>query len=603
MPRTDLTLRLAAALAAVVWLVACSSSPPPVPPPPDDPLSEIPEGRVLTLHDPLAEEISRIDPTLDGWQTEALSDAAGARLEELGRLLVDPAGLDAAALEPLVAEGFTCSPLRPGSREAIYAQQGLEVVRGGPESGTLRGAAGLAEALTRLVEPYGRGAEIHSEMKIVQLTERDGERFETELLVHLWGQGPAGPVQQNATWAAAWIPGQVDARPLLAAIRLARYDENTAPARLFSDCTEAVIGHEAAYREQLLRGTDDWCARIDYAARMNQYAHNGLALGDVNGDGLDDVYILQSGGLPNRLFRQNADGTATDVSAEAGVDWLNESRAALFVDLDNDGDQDLLVSTMRGILVMRGDGAGRFAPAGSLPTTEGYSLAATDYDGDRLLDVYVCNYLQTSGGASLPSPYHDANNGTPNVLYRNLGGLRFEDVTERVGLDENNRRYSFAATWVDYDEDGDVDLYVANDFGRNNLYRNEDGRFRDVAGSAGVEDMAAGMGVSWADYDLDGDLDLYVSNMFSSAGRRVTYQRRFEPGGGPALRGAYQRHARGNSLFANRADGSFEDVTLTAEVFMGRWAWGAQFVDLNNDGLEDLYVPNGFFTNEDTGDL
>jgi hypothetical protein len=285
------------------------------------------------------------------------------------------------------------------------------------------------------------------------------------------------------------------------------------------------------------------------------------------------------------------------------VDWLNESRAALFVDLDNDGHQDLLISTMRGILVLRGDGAGRFAPAGELPTTEGYSLAATDYDGDRLLDVYVCNYVQTSGGGTLPSPYHDANNGTPNVLYRNLGGLRFEDVTERVGLDENNRRYSFAASWVDYDEDGDVDLYVANDFGRNNLYRNEDGQFRDVAGSAGVEDMAAGMGVSWGDFDLDGDLDLYVSNMFSSAGRRVTYQRRFEPEGGSAVRGALQRHARGNSLFASRGDGSFEDVTVSAEVFMGRWAWGAQFVDLNNDGMEDLYVPNGFFTNEDTGDL
>ena len=118
---------------------------------------------------------------------------------------------------------------------------------------------------------------------------------------------------------------------------------------------------------------------------------------------------------------------------------------------------------------------------------------ATDFDGDGDVDLYGCKY--GSPNRNPPLPYHDANNGTPNLMLRNDGYWRFTDVTREVGLDENNLRYSFAASWVDYDNDGDPDLYVANDFGRNNLYRNDGGQFTDVAGDAGVEDISAGMSV------------------------------------------------------------------------------------------------------------
>ena len=202
-----------------------------------------------------------------------------------------------------------------------------------------------------------------------------------------------------------------------------------------------------------------------------------------------------------------------------------------------------------------------------------------------------------------PIPYHDANNGGRNVLFRNNGAWRFQDVTKRVGLEQNNRRFSFAASWDDYDNDGDLDLYVANDYGRNNLYRNDRGRFTDIARRAGVEDISAGMSVSWGDYNNDGWMDLYVSNMFSSAGNRIAYQRRFHSGASEATRSEFQRHARGNSLFQNVGDGTFRDVSTSAGVTMGRWAWGSGFVDINNDGLEDLIVANGFVTQEDPGDL
>jgi hypothetical protein len=226
----------------------------------------------------------------------------------------------------------------------------------------------------------------------------------------------------------------------------------------------------------------------------------------------------------------------------------------------------------------------------------------------------VCGYNPSAaelraGAMGEPMPFHDANNGGPNILWRNQGDWSFEDVTEAVGLDVNNRRYSFAASWEDYDNDGDLDLYVANDYGRNNLYRNE-GRdaagmvqFNDIAGTEGVEDTSAGMSTSWADFNRDGWMDLYISNMFSGAGNRITFQRQFLAETTDETREKFQRMARGNTLYRSDGKGGFEDISLAAGVNMGRWAWGSRFVDLNNDGWDDILVANGFITAEDTDDL
>jgi hypothetical protein len=217
-----------------------------------------------------------------------------------------------------------------------------------------------------------------------------------------------------------------------------------------------------------------------------------------------------------------------------------------------------------------------------------------------------------------PVPYYDANNGGRNMMLRNDSvvarprdrattgdgaTMRFRQVTTEVGLDENNRRFSYAAAWNDYDNDGDADLFVANDFGRDNLYRNDGGRFRDVAGEAGVDDVGPGMSACWGDYDNDGLVDLYVANMFSSAGNRITTQAQFHADADAATLAQLRHHARGNSLYRNLGGGKFRDVSVDAAVTLGRWAWGSKFVDFNNDGWEDIYVANGFITQEDTGDL
>jgi hypothetical protein len=207
--------------------------------------------------------------------------------------------------------------------------------------------------------------------------------------------------------------------------------------------------------------------------------------------------------------------------------------------------------------------------------------------------------------------YHDANDGGRNILYRNdtpRGGVwKFADATAETGLEANNRRYSFAAAWEDNDGDGDIDLYVANDFGRNNLYRNDlrpggRARFEDAAAAAGAEDRASGMSVSWGDYDRDGLMDLYIGNMFSAAGSRVIAQPLFKPDAAPEVKERLQRFARGNTLLRNQG-GSFADRSVEAGVTMGRWAWSSNFADLDGDGWEDLVVANGYITTDDPGDL
>ena len=279
---------------------------------------------------------------------------------------------------------------------------------------------------------------------------------------------------------------------------------------------------------------------------------------------------------------------------------------------DNDGDQDLVAATIFALTIYANDGTGVFAPRLAIPECDRvFSLTAADYDRDGQLDIYACRYrpdAEFDFELPLPMPYHDANNGGRNFLLRNEGNLKFKDVTSQVGLDQDNRRFSFAAAWEDFDNDGDQDLYVANDYGRNCLYVNEAGSFTNIAESANVEDIASGMSVSWSDFNHDGKFDVYVSNMYSKAGNRITRQPQFTQHRDPISLAQIQRHARGNTLFAGTVgdadtSASFQDVSEVQHATMGRWAWGSLFVDINNDSWDDVLIVNGLMTTEDSGDL
>ncbi len=576
------------------------------------------------LRDPrIADKYARTDSKYDGWDTETFNERAGKQLSALGKLIAHPeelaSELAAERLGALVDPAFEAHDLRPEVVPVELAgplrvARAAEPAEGAAREVAFRGIDGAAGALREVGDWLEHAGDAVAKFKIVSVEPGEGSVV-TRVYVQAKGRPASGARQHNATWRITWTPipaEPADAPPKVTRIELEELTESLLPgdgAPLFAEATEAVLGGEASFREQLHPSLEHWTARIDKALGISLIGHEGLALGDADGDLLDDLYVCQPGGLPNRLYLRRADGTLADVSREAGVDFLDPSRSALFVDLDGDGDQDLAVEQDPEIVLLENvssPGKPKLELRARVRAPSTTSLSAADYDSDGDLDLYCCGYVVPDEANVTPLPYHDANNGRPNTMLRNdiaPEGWAFADVTREIGLDENNRRFSFASAWEDYDDDGDLDLYVANDFGRNNLYRNAGGHFHDVAAAAGVEDLAAGMGVTWGDYDLDGRIDLYVSNMFSSAGERVTYQRRFLPEAGGETRTGFQRHARGNSLFRNLGDGTFADVSERAGVTMGRWSWGAIFTDFDDDGLSDLFVPNGFVTGEDPEDL
>ena len=387
----------------------------------------------------------------------------------------------------------------------------------------------------------------------------------------------------------------------------------TASRPLFRDVTTVFAG-TPSFREQLARGIPYWRARLDTASGIEVYGTKGIAVGDIDGDGVDEVFVCQPGGLPNRLYKY-ANGAMEDITERAGVGILDDTSAALLLDLRNTGRQDLVVLLSSGPILFLNEGGGRFrlrtdafrfarAPQGTFT-----GLSGADYNRDGKVDLYACCYFyfQSEAQYRYPVPYHDARNGPPNFMFRNRlekdGSGYFEDVTAECGLDENNNRYSFAASWCDYDAGGWPSLYVANDFGRNNLYKNEGGRFRDIAAEAGVEDIGPGMSASWFDYDGDGRFDLYVSNMWSDSGRRVTSSKAFKPAqASPELAEAYRRHTKGNSLYRNSGNGRFEETGAKEQVEIGRWAWASDAHDFDNDGSPEIFVTCGMTTNRSAED-
>ena len=381
---------------------------------------------------------------------------------------------------------------------------------------------------------------------------------------------------------------------------------------IFVDISAETLGGNSSYPSQLLHGSDYWRTILDGACGVDIYGHNGVSVGDIDNDGFDDLYVCQPAGLPNRLFRNRGDGTFEDITEVSGLGVLENTACALFADIDNDGRQDLIVVRTNGPLLFVNDGAGKFRQKlaafqfASAPQGTFTGAALADYDRDGWLDIYFClySYYQGTDQYKYPLPYYDAQNGPPNFLMRNQHDGSFRDVTAESGLNQNNTRYSFCCGWNDFNLDGWPDLYVVNDFGRKNLYRNNgDGTFTDVVAQAGVEDTGAGMSVCWFDYDNDGAEDLYVANMWTAAGKRLSEQEIFQKDAPDSVRALYQKHAMGNSLFRNNNAEKFQDRSATANVKMGRWSWSSDAWDFDHDGYPDLYVTNGMVSGPSREDL
>ncbi len=371
--------------------------------------------------------------------------------------------------------------------------------------------------------------------------------------------------------------------------------------------------------------------------RINLYDHgSGLAVGDYDNDGRDDIYFLNQHG-PNALYRNRGDGTFEDVTSKLGLALEGRvSVGATFADYDNDGWEDLFVTTTRGGNVLfhnRGNGTFEDVTAKAGVTHTGHSQGASffDYDNDGLLDLYLTNSAHWTtdnfdfasrnfeGKASLPalmdSPIEN------NILYRNNGNGTFTDVTDKAGL--RGRGWAADVAVFDYDDDGFLDLFVPSMFGRGQLYRNKgDGTFTDVTiASLGATPHGA-IGSKAFDYDGDGRLDLFVVDMHSDMWMGLDWGHtsletatqsqhlRFHSSAGPtadesdsrfvvhqkemfAMNGQnYNEMLFGNALYRNLGNGKFAEGAVEAGLET-LWPWGIATGDFDNDGHEDVFITSG----------
>lgn len=331
------------------------------------------------------------------------------------------------------------------------------------------------------------------------------------------------------------------------------------------------------------------------------FAWSGAAAGDVDGDGWIDLVVTT--GRRNVLYLNDGKGTFRDASAETGIGQFASGTGPLFLDYDNDGDQDVFIAAVGEQVLLenrlRPDGRLRFEDVSLekrvASNAVGFSAAAADVNADGRPDIYVTSYNHY--GQVTPDSWTAATNGTPNLLFVSQPDGTYRERAAEWGV--NDRRWSYAAGFADLTGDGRPDLYVANDFGENALFIHQGDRFRDEARERGVIDPGNGMGVAFGDYDNDGHLDLHVTNMSSTAGNRILG--RLFPDADPTTN-TFKKLAAGNNLYRNLGNGFFEDVTKQVGGLSGQWAWGGGFIDVDNDGREDLFTPNGFISGKSMKD-
>lgn len=357
-------------------------------------------------------------------------------------------------------------------------------------------------------------------------------------------------------------------------------------------------------------------------------AWNGIAAGDVDGDGLIDVFLPGEG--QGFMYRATGSGTFVEEAEARGLAGTTGGTGAVFFDYDRDGDQDLAVAFVgwrelddslagRPISIFENDGTGHFKDVtkamGLWPLRlPAYSLTAFDADGDGWTDLFACGYGRMEDQVN--NSWLEASNGASDLMLRNVEGKGFRDVTDASGL--RDRRWSYASAAADFDEDGDLDLFVGNNFGTSRLWENRgDGTFVDVAEERGVAVKGNVMGVLWTDLDGDGRLDLYLSSPTSTSGKRLLkgVERDF---GREATRGMMQM-ANGNKVFLGRlmeaevdssegapAQESPREVAkfITGDIggTNAGWSWSAASPDVDLDGNLDIVCVNGFVTGEITGD-
>jgi enediyne biosynthesis protein E4 len=315
-----------------------------------------------------------------------------------------------------------------------------------------------------------------------------------------------------------------------------------------------------------------------------------VSIVDFDRDGWPDIYVTNSAeGSHNALYRNQHDGTFKDVAEEMGIADVNKpgtgvSMAAVWGDYDNDGYEDLLLVKWGRPELYHNDGGHGFTrvtDTGLPAWINANSAIWLDYGSDGLLDIFIGGYYSEdidlwhlNNTRIMPESFEYAKNGGRKYLFHNLGNGKFEDVTEKMGI--NSRRWTLATAAADLRGTGRPDLFVANDYGVSELYFNDGKRFREVGEKTGVGFAPkSGMNVAFGDIGNQGKYAIYVSNI-SEEGVLIQGNNLWVPKEGSA----------GDDL-------KYENLARDMGVELGGWSFGAQFADLNNDGNLDLYLTNG----------
>jgi len=397
----------------------------------------------------------------------------------------------------------------------------------------------------------------------------------------------------------------------IAGFLLSRFDVSARGQRKQSGSTEASSTRHPSESHRALPQLIDITSSTNIhfnhlSAPENKYIvesmSGGVALIDYDRDGWPDIYFtnapdvdMQLAGKKARsaLFHNNHDGTFTDVTEKAGVGYPCWAMGAAVGDYNNDGWPDLLVTCFNGVVLYRNNGDGTFTDVtkqSGLDKDSGWATGAAfgDYDGDGWADLFVPHYARLNlsdlpeFGSKITCTYHTIKvqcgprglPGDPDALYHNNGDGTFTDVAAAAGVEDSQGLLGLGSIWSDFDNDGRIDLFVANDSGPNYLYRNNgNGTFTDVAANSGTAfsrdgNEQANMGIAVNDYNHTGWESIFVSHFSEDYG----------------------------TLWRNEGNWSFTDVSYPSGIARSTWpyvGWGDVFADIDNDGWADLFLVNG----------
>ena len=389
-----------------------------------------------------------------------------------------------------------------------------------------------------LFEPWRDAKEFRIEFNIEKVASR-ANYVDADVRVDIFGiinaqsvrsSGANVEIGRSATgrWRFTWDGTESGQELRIKKINMLRHEEvinYVDRGTLFKDITQSALRSDNESSRKLAFSIDQWAKVIP---NIDILGEHGIAVGDVNGDGLDDIYVCQPHSIPNMLLIQNPDGTVEDKAAQAGVDLLDNSTAALIVDIDNDRRQDLVIATDSRLVLMSNSPQTRFNLEHRLRIGHGtQSLSAGDYDQDGDLDLLLCKFRPSGKFDDIfPQPNAKMNsiNGGRNVLLRNDEAWKFTDATEESGLGSHNQYYTRCATWIDYDLDGDLDLFFANEFNRDLLFENRKGFFQDVSKADISKNLSNSTSASVGDFDRNGYPDLFIATSRFANGKTCRWE-------------------------------------------------------------------------------